>query len=106
MKKAIVITIARVIAIVIVIATVIAIVAISNVYFTSNATENLYAKNSVCIKVDTETDEVFFETDNGHIFSIFGCEDWCENDNCIIVFDSQGTVEVVDDTIVTITYIG
>ena len=96
----------KAIAIVIVIATIIVTIAISNIYFTNKATENLYAKNSVCIKVDTETDEVFFETENGHIFSIFGCEDWCENDNCIIVFDSMGTLEVVDDEIVAITYNG
>lgn len=67
--------------------------------------DNLYAMQGTVIDIETDNDIIIIETTNGHMWSFEGIEDWCINDNCIVIFDTKGTTDIIDDEIVRTIYI-
>ncbi len=68
--------------------------------------ENLYGLTTIVFDVSYSTDTVTVKDFNGNLWQFDGVEDWVENDICTLVMDSKGTIEIKDDTIVSVHYNG
>jgi len=70
--------------------------------------DNLYAQAFWVINVqrdDNDVDLVSIQDNNGNIFQFTADgSDWCVNDGCACVMDTNGTPEIYDDIILTARY--
>ena len=67
-------------------------------------TSHLYAMDAKVVSADGATKTVTFEDRRGHYWQIDELEDWIDGDDCIIIFNTWGTDESIeDDKIVKIT---
>ena len=65
---------------------------------------NLYPISTKVVSLDYTTDKVTVEQTNGTMWSFTGCDDWQLNDNCNLIMNDNGTVEVYDDFIIDYRY--
>lgn len=56
-------------------------------------------------EVDLEYDMVFFTLQNGHVYGIYGAEDWEIGDRAVLVMDGRGTDNPVDARVISARYI-
>lgn len=66
----------------------------------------VYPAVSTVIDVDHNLDFVAFETLSGHVYVMFGAEDWMVEDVAALLLDDMGTERVDDDEIVMALYNG
>ena len=67
-------------------------------------TNHLYAKSGEVIAVNPYLDTMTFADKNGNIWEVFGSEDWMVQDRLCAIFDDQGTLDPLDDTVIKVTY--
>lgn len=66
-----------------------------------------YAKSTVVVDVNYNTDVVTVEDFNGFTWQFDGCEDWAEGDICAMVMSDNNTPETIfDDIIINTNYCG
>ena len=73
---------------------------------TNNITNinNLYLTEGIVTDIDKNKDTVTVLTVDGELFTFKGVEDWLVDDGCVLSFDSKGTKDFKDDTIIDILY--
>lgn len=67
---------------------------------------SIYADTAQIVSIDREQDLVTVETSVGHLFSFYGCEDYCEGWFVNLLMSDNGTTSVTDDIILRATYSG
>ena len=68
--------------------------------------ENLYGLTTVVFNVSYSTDIVTVKDFNGNLWQFDGAENWVEGDICTLIMNSKGTIEIKDDTIISVRYSG
>lgn len=70
------------------------------------ATSHLYPMSGIVTRVDHAQDIVEVTTQNGHMWEFAPAEDWAEGDICAMLMNDMGTLEVIDDMIISVRYCG
>jgi len=70
------------------------------------AQSHLYPMSGIVTEVNREADFITVETQNGHMWEFYGAEDWCVGDIAALLMDDMGTLEVIDDMIISVRYCG
>lgn len=65
---------------------------------------DFYPVTAVVVSVWYDDDVVTVMDCNGFVWEFYGTEGWQVGDTCSMIMDDNGTVEVEDDTIVTMQY--
>lgn len=66
--------------------------------------DNLYIRSTVVTEFIYETDEVVVEDNHGNMYAFYGIEDWCVEDKCILLMNTNGTNNITDDIIIRAFY--
>ena len=68
--------------------------------------ERVYPTCGVVIEVNQDNDTVTVEDVVGFTWTFYGAEDWCPGDIAAFIMYDYGTVSVLDDEIVDLSYCG
>lgn len=66
----------------------------------------LYSNCGVITEVDEKADTFVITDYRGQDWEMTGIEDWYEGDTCTMIMYDNGTRDIEDDEIVSITYTG
>lgn len=72
----------------------------------SSVKSSVYPLTTKVVMIDYPSDIVWCEDFRGHVWELYGCEDWAIGDIACLLMDDNGTTVVYDDAIMNARYQG